>query len=106
MILGKNAGKALDRVNGQVRKGAFEAVDQFWRGRGAVGRLHNLVRYIRRNPQRQEAFADCKEGGKSSGFDSLNVSLPLSTFGHRSICGSTNSRRAIVLDAARGQSYP
>lgn len=50
MILGKNAGKVLDRVNGQVRKGAFEAVDQFCRGRGAIGRLHNLVRYIRWNP--------------------------------------------------------
>lgn len=75
MILGKNAGKALDRVNGQVRKGAFEAVDQFWRGRGAVGRLHNLIRYIRWNPQRREAFANCKEGGELSDFDGLNVSL-------------------------------
>lgn len=81
MILGQNAGKALDRVNGQVRKGAFEAVEQFWRGRGAVGRLHNIIRYIRWNPQRREAFANCKEGGELSNFDGLNVSLYMSIFG-------------------------
>lgn len=81
MILGRNAGKALDRVNGRVRKGAFEAVDQYWRGRGAVRRLHNLIRYIRWNPQRREAFANCKEGGELSSFDSLNVSLTMGIFG-------------------------
>ena len=63
LILGKNAGKALDRVNGQVRKGAFEAVDHFWRGRGAVGRLHNLVRYIRWNPNGERRLLTAERAG-------------------------------------------
>jgi hypothetical protein len=77
MILGKGAGKALAEVERKVSKGALEAVDRFWRGRGAVGRLHNIVRYIRWTPQRREAFARCKKGGKLNDFDELQVSKSL-----------------------------
>ena len=31
---------------------------QLWRKRGAVGKLHNIVLFIRRTPQRREAFED------------------------------------------------
>lgn len=79
-------------------------MDQFWRGRGAVGMLNNLIRYIRWNPQRREAFADCKEGGELSDFDGLNVSflrliyLPKHVFPYNSVrsCWGTSITHKLV----------
>ena len=80
ILLGKGAGKAITEMERKVAKGGLEAVDGFWRARGVVGRLHNIVRYIRWTPQRREAFAGCKKGGKLAEFDDLMVSgCPLST---------------------------
>jgi hypothetical protein len=50
LLLGKRAGKALKDVEHKAAKGASAAVESFWRNRGAIGRLHNVVRYIRWSP--------------------------------------------------------
>jgi hypothetical protein len=71
LLLGKSAGKDIDEVELKERRGAFEAVEMFWRQRGAVGRLHNIVRYIRWVPQRREEFASIHIGGKLAEFDDL-----------------------------------
>lgn len=73
MLLGKGAGKAMEEVSWKTSKGAFDAVDQFWRGRGAIGRLHNLIKYIRWTPQRREQFDNCKGDHALGAFDHLQL---------------------------------
>lgn len=77
MLLGKGAGKALADIDRKQAKGAHEAIDAFWRKRGCIGRLHNLIRWIRWTPQRREAFISCKQGGKLTEFDNLMVSASI-----------------------------
>lgn len=76
MLLGKGAGKAMEEVSRKLAKGAFDAVDSFWRGRGAVGRPHKLCKYIRCTPQRREEFANTTKSGELKEFDELQVWLP------------------------------
>jgi hypothetical protein len=64
----------MNELSRKIAKGAFEAVDAFWRGQGAVGRLHNIIIYIRCTPQRLEEFASAVVGGKLKDFDELQVS--------------------------------
>ena len=52
----------------------FKKVEELWRKRGAVGLLHNLVRYIRMTPQRRGFFRRIKIGGPLAEFDGLEVS--------------------------------
>jgi hypothetical protein len=73
LLLGKGAGKAMSELSRKVSKGAFEAVDAFWRGKGAVGRLHNIIIYIRCSPQRLQAFAGTVIGGRLKEFDELQA---------------------------------
>lgn len=47
IILSKGASKAIEDVFQKTSKGAFNVVDQFQRGRRAVRRLYNLIKYIR-----------------------------------------------------------
>lgn len=54
---------------------AYEAMDRIdddlchWRKRGPVGKLHNIVRWVRSSPQRSEFFrATIKEGADGSGI--------------------------------------
>jgi hypothetical protein len=73
LLLGKGATKAIDDAEVQLRRGALESLDEFWRQRGAIGRLHNIVRYIRATPQRMEEFAKINIGGNVAEFDDLEV---------------------------------
>jgi hypothetical protein len=43
-----------------------EAQLDFWRKKGAKGKLHNLVYFIRRTPQRRERFSECYGASKFS----------------------------------------
>ena len=74
LLLGKGAGKALSDLERKQSKGDFAAVDRFWKGKGALGQLHNIIRYIRSSPQRLEEFAKVKKGGSLARFDKLKVS--------------------------------
>ena len=75
LLLGKGAGKTLTELERKEMKGGVAAVDRFWKNKGALGRLHNLVVYIRCTPQRLEEFAKIKKGGNLAQFDGLKVSL-------------------------------
>lgn len=69
---GKKGGdKELDRL---ANKGDSEGCDELWRGRGPVGRLHNIIKYIRWSPQRRQEFMECIKGGELAEFDLLEVS--------------------------------
>lgn len=39
----------------------FEAAMKLWRKQGAIGKLHNLIRFIRASPQREAMFMDIAE---------------------------------------------
>ena len=45
-----------------------------WRSRGPVGKLHNIIKYIRWTPQRREQFAGIRIRGELAKFDELEVS--------------------------------
>ena len=75
LLLGKGAGKALTDLERKESKGDFEAADSFWKGKGALGQLHNIVVYIRTTPQRLEEFAKVVKGGRLAQFDKLKVSV-------------------------------
>ena len=77
LLLGKGAGKALSDLERKQSKGDFAAAGRFWKGKGALGQLYNIVVYIRCTPQRLEEFAKVKKGGNLKQFDSLKVSLLL-----------------------------
>ena len=74
LLLGKGAGKALSDLSRKESKGDFEAADSFWKGKGALGQLHNIVVYILGTPQRLEEFAKTTKGGSLVEFDKLKVS--------------------------------
>jgi hypothetical protein len=74
MLLGKGSGKAMKELERQVEKGALEAMERFWRDRGAVGKLHNIIRWIRVSTQRLEAFMEVRCGGEAVMFNGLRVS--------------------------------
>lgn len=73
VLLGKGAGKMLGDLELKTRKGAFEAVDAAWRRFGGLGRLHNIIRYIRASPSRREEFAGVKGRKEWSDFDDLEL---------------------------------
>ena len=74
LLLGKGAGKKLSELERKELKGSVVAVDRFWKNKGALGQLHNLVVYIRCTPQRLEEFAKIRKGGNLAQFDVLKVS--------------------------------
>jgi hypothetical protein len=75
LLLGKGAGKKLSELERKELKGDVVAGDRFWKGKGALGHLHNIVVYIRCTPQRLEEFMKVKKGGNLAQFDGLKVSL-------------------------------
>ena len=77
LLLGKGAGKALSELERKAAKGHIDAVDQFWKGKGALGRLHNIVVYIRCTPQRLEEFAKCQSKDLNAHLNRLKVSFEI-----------------------------
>lgn len=56
----------------------YEADLQHWRKRGPVGKLHNIVRYIRSSPQRAQAFKHiAKEAEEEGGYQLSNSTAEL-----------------------------
>jgi len=50
-----------------------------WRSKGPVGRLHNIITFICRTPQRRGAFADAVKVDGKSDFDHLNLTIDNAT---------------------------
>jgi hypothetical protein len=73
LIFGKGKGNRREALARAERKGDEDGWTSAWRQIGAVGRLHNIVRYIRWSPQRREEFANCIQGGNQAEFDQLEL---------------------------------
>jgi hypothetical protein len=44
----------------------LEAQLHFWRKKGCKGKLHNLIHFIRKTPQRRERFSECYKVANAS----------------------------------------
>lgn len=76
-LLGKGAEKTLDELEIAFLRQDFQKIADIWRKQGALGRLHNIVRYIRMTPQRRQEFRRCvvqEDGIGWSIFNALEVS--------------------------------
>ena len=72
-IVGPDAENICKELSAAYRNHDFKKIEQLWKKRGAVGILHNLVRYIRMTPQRRTAFRKIEMGGALAEFDDLEV---------------------------------
>src|SRR5579871_1761897 len=74
-LFGKQSQETLDELHLAYSRHDFEAVAKAWRKQGVLGRLHNIVRYIRMTPQRRAEWKKTVVGTKTwSQFDGLEVS--------------------------------
>jgi len=73
LIFGKGKGRRREDLARAERKGDEDGWASVWRRIGAVGRLHNIIRYIRWSPQRREEFAHYIQGGNLAEFDQLEL---------------------------------
>ena len=76
-LLGKKADTTLEELELAYSRHDFELIAKIWRKQGALGRLHNIVRYIRMSPQRREEFRKIVVGGEWSEFNMLEVSVEI-----------------------------
>lgn len=77
-LFGKQSQETLDELELAYRKHDFEAIAKAWRKQGVLGRLHNIVRYIRMTPQRRAEWRKTIIGTENwSLFDGLEVSSSL-----------------------------
>lgn len=76
-LIGKDGAKVCKELDIAYRDGDLKKIGELWRKRGAIGRLHNIVRYIRASPQRRQFFRSIILGGDLTEFDKLEVSFYL-----------------------------
>ena len=74
-IIGKDAEKVCKDLETALRDGEYKKIGDLWRKRGSIGRLHNIIHYIRASPQRRNRFAKQVVGGELAKFNNLQVSL-------------------------------
>ena len=72
-IIGVNAEKVCKDLAAAYHNQDLKRIDQLWKKRGAVGLLHNLVRYIQMTPQRRTVFKRIEIRGALAKFDGLEV---------------------------------
>ena len=103
-LMGRNCDKYLAKLEKHHLRGDYAKVEELWRKFGCLGRLHNLVRYIRLTLQRREEFAAIVVGGDLSAFDGLeliqNNSTRWNSWFH-SITRALNVRERLELFSAR-----
>ncbi|KJZ68286.1 hypothetical protein HIM_12323 [Hirsutella minnesotensis 3608] len=103
-LMGRNCEKYLAKLEKHYQRGDYMKVEELWKKFGCLGRLHNLVRYIRLTPQRREEFAAIIIGGDLSDFDGLeliqNNSTRWNSWFH-SITRALNVRERLEIFSAR-----
>lgn len=103
-LMGRNCEKQLAKLEGHYLRGDYAKVEELWKKHGCLGRLHNLVRYIRLTPQRREEFAAIVIGGDLSEFNGLqliqNNATRWNSWFH-SITRALNVRERLELFSAR-----
>ncbi|KAF2837673.1 hypothetical protein M501DRAFT_1059146 [Patellaria atrata CBS 101060] len=72
-LLGKASDETLVTLNSTYSQQDLDSDNAIWRCYGAVGRLYNIVRYIRLTPQRRQEFKEIKIGGELMKYDDLEV---------------------------------
>jgi hypothetical protein len=72
-LLGHDCERELAKLETHYRSGDYTQVEELWKKYGCLGRLHNLVRYIRLSAGRREEFKSIVGGGDVSEFDGLEV---------------------------------
>lgn len=65
-LFGKDADAFEEESQTKKERARFEAVRELWRKKGPVGKFHNTVSFIRKNPQRREAFLETCGSGITS----------------------------------------
>jgi hypothetical protein len=55
-LVGKDADKICKELEATYRDGDMKKIGELWWKRGAIGRLYNIIRYIRASPQRCKFF--------------------------------------------------
>src|SRR3954462_9479067 len=76
-LLGKHSQEALGQLELAHFRHDFEVIAKVWRKQGALGRLQNIIRYIRMTPQRRAQWRKIVIGTEQwsrSPFDGLQVS--------------------------------
>jgi len=76
-LLGKKADTTLEELESAYKKQDFESIARIWRRQGALGRLRNIIRYIRISPQCREEFESIEIGGNWVDFNKLQVSVKI-----------------------------
>ena len=77
-LLGKKAEITIDELEIAYIRNDFDKIAAIWKKHGALGRLHNIIRYIRMTPQRREEFRRIViEGQEWEDFNELEVSNSL-----------------------------
>jgi hypothetical protein len=71
--MGRNCEKELKKLEKHYQRRDYSQVEELWKKFRCLGRLHNLVRYIRLTPRRREECAAIVVGGELSQFDSLEL---------------------------------
>jgi hypothetical protein len=87
LLVGKESKKTLRKLDSLTE----EESGSVWRDHGCVGKLHNIIKYIRWTPQRREQFAGIRIKGDLARFDELEVSF---------------ERRYITLEVVQDVSTP
>ncbi|KAG4275822.1 hypothetical protein FPRO04_14338 [Fusarium proliferatum] len=72
-LMGRDCERYLAKLEKHYQRGDYAKVEELWKRFGCLGRLHNLVRYIRLTPQRREEFAAIIVGGDLAEFDRLEL---------------------------------
>jgi hypothetical protein len=74
--MGKDAAQTCKDLDSAYREGDYSRIRELCKKRGAIGRLHYIVRYIRASPRRRQFFRSIQPGGDLAAFDGLEVSSP------------------------------
>jgi hypothetical protein len=62
-LFGKDADAFEEESETKKKLSKLEAVRELWRKKGSIGKFHNTVSFIRKTPQRREAFLEtCGSG--------------------------------------------
>ena len=73
-LLGKQSQETLEQLELAHHRHDFDAIAKLWRKQGVLGRLHNIIRYIRMTPQRRAEWRKIVIGTEEwSLFDGLEV---------------------------------
>ena len=72
-LVGKDADKICKELEAAYRDSDMKKIGKLWQKRGAIRRLHNIIRYIRASPQHHKFFKLIELGGNLAIFNGLEL---------------------------------